>query len=357
MLASVAILGAVSVSHADDDDVGRWYFVPQAGGIYIDDERGVESSDVLAGIAIGRHLSERWSLELNANGASPSGDINPALDLYGMSLDVLRVFRSERYFAPYLTFGAGALRSAPAEGAADTNPLAQVGAGIQWRLGANRRDTGTFGLRPEIKARWSDSSGGSMLDYLAYVGFEFSFGARRPVSDSARAPEPTVSDVATGTQAVRSAPEAPEAPEVPKALEPPVPPAPKTQQPAPTVIVLPVLWFEVASAALNADARGSLDRLADTLRSHPSLSVELQGHTDSIGGETSNLALSTRRAEAARDHLLRLNVPATQVKVRGFGETRPVAGNDTADGRARNRRVEAAALDPPNDFSIRREQP
>jgi len=348
-LASVAMLGGVTVSHADEDESGRWYFMPQAGGIYTDDERGVESSDVLAGIAIGRHLSARWSLELNANGASLSADAGPALDLYGVSLDALRVFHRERSFAPYLTFGAGALRSAPAQGSSDTDPMAEVGAGIQWRLGTNRRDTGTFSLRPEIKARWSDSSAGGMLDYFGYVGFQFSFGASR-AADNAPGPAPRVSDTATSSQA---------APEVQAAARPmPEAAAPSAPEPKPaqTIIVLPVVWFGVDSATLTTEARAALDRLAETLRSRPDLRIELQGHTDSTGGEQRNLALSIRRAEAARDHLLRVGVPAAQVSTRGFGETRPVAENDTAEGRARNRRVEAAAQDPPSDLVIRREQ-
>lgn len=345
MAVSVAMLGVASVSRAADDDTGRWYLMPQAGGIHTDDERGVESSDALGGLAIGRHLSERWSLELNANGASLSADAAPALDLYGVSLDALRVFHRERSFAPYVTFGAGALRSVPEGGASETDPMAQIGAGIHWRLGANRRDTGAFGLRPEIKARWTDSNRGSMLDYVAHVGFQFSFGGQRSIDDSARAPAPVLSDTASGAQPARPAPET----RMP-------PPAPETQQAA-TIVVLPVVWFAVDSTTLSADARPALDRLADTLRSHPNLRVELQGHADSTGDDSHNMALSIRRAEAVRAHLLRLDVSAAQLTTRGFGEARPIAGNDTAAGRAHNRRVEATALDLPSDLVIRREPP
>ena len=68
----------------------------------------------------------------------------------------------------------------------------------------------------------------------------------------------------------------------------------------------------------------------------------MEGHTDSTGADDYNMELSRRRAETVRDFLVQ-NFPRlanTQFSVRGFGETRPVASNDTADGRARNRRVE-----------------
>ncbi|HWK73522.1 MAG TPA: outer membrane beta-barrel protein, partial [Povalibacter sp.] len=187
-LGLAAVMGFAPGLPAAGSDAGRWYFVPQAGGIYVDDERGVESSDVLAGIAAGRYFGEHWAVELTANGTSLARDANPAIHLYGASVDALRFFGRERALAPYLTFGAGAVRSDPATGAADTDRMAQVGAGLKWRLGVNRRNSGSFSLRPELKLRWSDSIGGSMLDYIAQLGFQFAFGA--PSSGIETASEP-----------------------------------------------------------------------------------------------------------------------------------------------------------------------
>ena len=63
-------------------------------------------------------------------------------------------------------------------------------------------------------------------------------------------------------------------------------------------------------------------------------------YTDSVGSETSNQALSDRRANAVMDALVGLGVPGNRLRSRGFGEARPVASNDTAEGRQMNRRVE-----------------
>jgi len=341
-LGLMAIMGFAPGLHAQGSDIERWYFAPQAGGIYVDDDRGVESSDVLAGIAVGRYFGERWAVELNANGTSLARDANPAIHLYGVSVDALRFFGRERALAPYLTFGAGAVRSDPATGAADTDPMAQVGAGLKWRLGVNRRNSGAFSLRPELKLRWSDSSGGSMLDYIAQLGFQFSFGASSSGLETASEPESVASAAAVAPS--------PSAPAVPQTVAPPAPEQKAT-------VTLPTVWFEHDSVALRDDARSALDRLVETLRSQPRLKIELQGHADSSGSEVYNLELSNRRVAAVRDYLLRHSVPAAQVSARGFGESRPLAGNDTEQGRARNRRVEAVDTDNPDGLVIRRDQP
>jgi OOP family OmpA-OmpF porin len=70
-------------------------------------------------------------------------------------------------------------------------------------------------------------------------------------------------------------------------------------------------------------------------------SIRIEGHTDSRGGDEANKALSQRRALAIREHLLtRLPISASRIEAVGIGEDRPIATNDTEDGRARNRRIE-----------------
>jgi outer membrane protein OmpA-like peptidoglycan-associated protein len=66
----------------------------------------------------------------------------------------------------------------------------------------------------------------------------------------------------------------------------------------------------------------------------------VEGHTDSVGGDEYNMQLSQHRAEAVRDYLVQQGVPQSTVDSRGFGKTKPVATNDTPEGRQQNRRVE-----------------
>jgi outer membrane protein OmpA-like peptidoglycan-associated protein len=98
--------------------------------------------------------------------------------------------------------------------------------------------------------------------------------------------------------------------------------------------------FATAKATLAGGARESLARLSGILSAYPALKLRVEGHTDDIGSEATNLKLSTERAIAVRDYLIGQGVPAASIEVEGLGPSNPVADNATAEGRARNRRVE-----------------
>lgn len=98
--------------------------------------------------------------------------------------------------------------------------------------------------------------------------------------------------------------------------------------------------FHTASAELDQRSHETLDNLAQIVRSCPDFVVEVEGHTDSAGDPAANQRLSERRAGAVRDYLVRVGVPESAMAAYGYGETRPVAPNDTAANMARNRRIE-----------------
>lgn len=106
------------------------------------------------------------------------------------------------------------------------------------------------------------------------------------------------------------------------------------------IVTLPGLFFDTGKSALKADARNTLSRIADQLRINDQLTIVIEGHTDSVGSEATNQALSEKRAAAVRDYLAARGVTATRMTVTGLGESTPVATNDTAAGRQQNRRVE-----------------
>ena len=103
--------------------------------------------------------------------------------------------------------------------------------------------------------------------------------------------------------------------------------------------------FALNSAELTAAAGGVLDKIARILESHEGGIVEIGGHTDSQGSEAYNLALSEKRAASVARYLAERCVAADRLVARGYGERLPIAGNDTADGRRRNRRIELKVLD------------
>lgn len=98
--------------------------------------------------------------------------------------------------------------------------------------------------------------------------------------------------------------------------------------------------FATATANLNPPARESLARFSGIVASYPELRFTIEGHTDDVGSDLTNNDLSLRRAISVRDYLTSLGVPATSIVVQGYGPYRPIADNASADGRARNRRVE-----------------
>ena len=100
------------------------------------------------------------------------------------------------------------------------------------------------------------------------------------------------------------------------------------------------LQFATGTADLNDTAQLGLSRFAGIVASYPTLSFSVEGHTDSTGSAATNAELSLRRAEAVRTFLITQGVSASRIDVEAFGPSRPVADNATADGRARNRRVE-----------------
>jgi outer membrane protein OmpA-like peptidoglycan-associated protein len=98
--------------------------------------------------------------------------------------------------------------------------------------------------------------------------------------------------------------------------------------------------FDTGKYTLLPGAREKLAKIAGILLSHPTLRLQVEGHTDSVGGDEYNQRLSEQRAGAVRDYLVQQSIPADHVTAKGFGKTQPVASNATAAGRQQNRRVE-----------------
>ena len=88
--------------------------------------------------------------------------------------------------------------------------------------------------------------------------------------------------------------------------------------------------FDTGKYTLLPGAREKLAKIAGILLSHPTLRLQVEGHTDSVGGDEYNQRLSEQRAGAVRDYLVQQSIPADHVTAKGFGKTQPVASNQTA---------------------------
>jgi outer membrane protein OmpA-like peptidoglycan-associated protein len=112
--------------------------------------------------------------------------------------------------------------------------------------------------------------------------------------------------------------------------------------PPPAVVTLDSMsLFDSGRAHLKPDSTRAMVGALEMIKAHPDKRILVAGHTDNVGNQQSNLKLSTARAEAVRDWLVDASgIAATQFAIQGYGDTRPIASNDTDDGRAKNRRVE-----------------
>ncbi|MFT3904791.1 MAG: OmpA family protein [Steroidobacteraceae bacterium] len=354
------VLFATAAFAADD----QWYLAPQIGGTFTDSERKVDDA-LFYGLAIGKHLNDRWALEFNALGGSHDGKSGmPDLDISALSVDLLRSFNSGGRVSPYFTAGLGVLRDDPSPGKGSNDFLTQAGLGLAIHAWQSASGSSAFNIRPQVKLRWDDTGrAGHLQDVLAGIGFEFAFGGSAapvaaPVAVVAPAPAPAPAPV------VASPPPAPQpvdsdgdgvldnvdrCPGTPRGTAVDAYGCPRKGS-----ITLVGVNFATNSAQLLPESLGVLNTVATDLKTYPRLKVELQGHTDSAGSDAYNLKLSQSRAEAVRDYLVSQGVSAGQLSAKGYGESRPVAANTTAAGRAENRRVVMDVLDNPGDVQIKK---
>jgi OOP family OmpA-OmpF porin len=330
----------------------HWYVTPEIGGISPNYQRSLEKNDWLYGLAFGREINRYFNLELNLDGTRLSGRNGAdSLNIYGTTLDALAVLNRSGTISPYLRLGAGFVHDVPGQQVPNqTNFAADAGVGFYWNLWRSAGGTRAFALRPEIKVRWENPGHSPNLqDYIADLGFQYSFGGSpAPSAPAEVAPPPP--------------PPPPPAPKPTRATPPAPPPAeaptPSVQHSAFTLptrgsVILKGVNFAFNSAHLTASSRSVLDQAAAGLKHHPLLKVEIQGYTDSIGTRAYNLKLSQQRAESVRDFLVTDGVAPGQLRARGYGPADPIASNRTAAGRALNRRVVMKVLSNPNAVKVK----
>ena len=364
MALGTLLLAATTTQAADE--TGKWYINPQAGYVWTDDDRFVDD-DYYYGLGLGKHVSPEWSLEINGiTGKYDPTIAGDSVDISAFSLDALRVFRRAERVSPFLRLGAGYIDDELVGGDSHGNALAQLGGGLLIDLMENSSHSFVLQLRPEVLARWDfiDQGGTKdLLDYMAGIGVQFSFGAA-PVAAAAAAPA-----------AAQAAPSQPPPP-------PPPPPPPQdsdrdgvldtTDQcpgtpsgtavdavgcPRKGSVTLEGITFETDSAKLTSSSRPVLDKVAAAMSKYPRLKVEVQGHTDGSGADAYNMNLSQQRADAVRDYLISQGVSAGQMTAKGYGETQPISDNATEAGRAQNRRVVLHVTDNPGDVEVKEAPP
>lgn len=345
MLCGLGVAQAASAQEFDD----RWYLTGSTGFNLQDDDRGTNDAPFL-GLGLGKFISPNWSLDGELNYQNPNFDANKDLNWsqYGISLDLRRHFVSEgRGWNPYILAGLGYQRSeeefdnfpnpdSPGE-REDGNLAAKVGVGLQTTL--DKR----VGVRAEIayRADFDDSSMANpdeswFGDVLASVGVIIPLGAKAAVvAPPAPAPAgPSCADLDDDGDGVNNCDDKCPGSQAGQTIGP-------DGCPVPVSIDLKGVNFDFDKSTLRPDAVAILSEATEILKRYPDLRVEVAGHTDSVGTDAYNQGLSERRAKAVYDYLTSNGVNASRlVGPNGYGESRPIDTNETAEGRARNRRTE-----------------
>jgi outer membrane protein OmpA-like peptidoglycan-associated protein len=112
----------------------------------------------------------------------------------------------------------------------------------------------------------------------------------------------------------------------------------------PKVYTLKNVFFETGLSSLRKESYPALNELVDALKSKTTLCIEIAGHTDNVGTPESNQKLSTDRANTVWNYLVKHGIEPKRVTAKGYGETQPVASNETPDGRQQNRRTEVRII-------------
>lgn len=275
-----------------------------------------DTTDTVApNLILGYDINEDWSIE------ATYADQGEATFKSGAAVDYKHWAISGLYYLPsnlpgwsaYAKAGLGQLKTGVARGRPDGGPfdVEQVNSTqVSLGLGGEYRFSNDWGIRAEALFVDKDSSQ-LTLNVIKRFGRDYTPPAPKPVP----------------------APPAPVAPPAPKVLS-----APECKE---LKSLFEQVYFAVNSAELTPASLGVLQKIASTLKPFPNVALEISAHTDSQGSDAYNLALSERRAQSVVSNLNGQGVQNLSAK--GYGESRPVADNKTAPGRAKNRRVEMAA--------------
>lgn len=364
--ASAALAVAFTASAVPDT---RPYFSLGASVIFEDSDRESDTG-VGAKLGIGKRMNSVLGFELSGFYNDFSGGLADWED-YGVAADALLFVSQNPRYAPYFSFGGGVMRSeaeannpnAPLQGLDQRRAFGSLGAGLKVFP-----DTSPVGFSADYRYRYFDTnvSGiGEIGDHIVTLGLLFPMGSKvaaastdtAQVVDSDGDGVPDDRDLCPGTPAgvavdARGCPLDSDGDGVPDYLDK----CPNTaagvtvdKDGCPIDAAGPNRTFENINfafdrAELTDYARGILDAASQVINQlsgeHASLQVQIDGHTDAIGSPGYNVALSERRANAVKQYLVRKGVDANRIETQGFGLTKPIATNDTEEGRALNRRAE-----------------
>ncbi|WP_299693120.1 OmpA family protein [uncultured Vibrio sp.] len=307
---------------------GSTYLGAKVGMGWLDsacvDSVSCEDDSVAGGIFVGYNFIDAFALELNADYL---GDYDTSFNNNGItqrySDSILAISLSPMYRLAVQDKFDIFFKAGPAyiEHADEDDIVLALGIGAEKQL----YDDWAVRIEYQYFDDFDDKIIQNLNSNLVTVGFSYNFGTGNT----------TASAAAAAAAAITQAPSEP--------VEEAVVMVEET-----TVVVTKAQtesfsqeMFATNSAELSADGKAALQPLVEVLKTHPQSSVIVVGHTDSVGKEDYNMMISEKRAAAVAAYIEGQGIEADRISASGEGEANPVASNDTAEGRAQNRRVEA----------------
>ncbi|MDB5969434.1 MAG: hypothetical protein JWQ90_1884 [Hydrocarboniphaga sp.] len=348
----LGLLSTASIGHAQDSVADSPYEMrPYISELYTytfenNDRIGTEPGQG-AQLSVGKAINEHWGLEIGGFYTNFPHDDVPgsfAQREYGAKLDGLYFYSRNPSFSPYFAVGVGGVRTEMRNPGNDrtTDPLADAGLGFIKYFTIWNTD---LGFRADLRYRHiffdKDSvptAGSDLGEAVLKFGLVIPLGARAVAGETVVPPGPCAdsdgdgvcdtADLCPGTPA-GTAVDAKGCPKVP---------ADGAKKKFDDV------YFAFDHSDLADSEKAKLDADANVIgglsQKYPSLKVDVSGHTDWVGTDGYNQGLSERRANTVKSYLVRKGVDAGRINTYAFGESKPVATNETAEGRALNRRAE-----------------
>jgi len=313
---AAALVAMAALPAAAGQKAGKLTLSPQLGGILFEGDQDVDDS-VAYSLGIGYNLTRALALEAVLAGASTERESSGrSIDLTTYRIDALYHFMPDREFVPYVAAGLGGY-----DLGSDGEFMADYGAGALYYIAEN------VALRADVRHLIVTNESNLEHNLLYTVGLKFQFAEpEKPVA--AVKPAPLDSDGDGVTDDLDKCPGTPKGTMV-------------DAQGCPLKLTLHIN-FDFDKAEIKPEFEPEMEKAAAFIRKYPEVPyILIAGHTDSVGDDAYNQTLSEQRAQAVRQHLVEHHgIDGGRLKAKGYGESQPVAGNDSEDGRYQNRRVE-----------------
>ncbi|MGA3281835.1 MAG: OmpA family protein [Smithella sp.] len=346
MLTVVLMVIAFVTTAQAEEVAGSFSFTPYIGGYLFDKKQDVSNAPVY-GISLGYNFTKYFGVEASGEYIATKYDLplsdSQSTNVGNYRLDGILNLIPDSRLVPFIFVGLGAQTiDYPKDVPNSRSAAVDFGAGFNFFI------TDGLALRADIRDIYRFDvdymSEGSTLNNFEYtLGLSFYFGGQKkavvaqnftpPIEAPQPPPPPPVVE-----QKVE-APPPPPPPIVEQKVEAPPPPPPPVQE---KVTIALNVEFDTAKAVVKEKYHDKIKRVADFMKEHPETNALIEGYTDNVGKEVSNQKLSEERANSVRQYIIdKFGIDGSRLTAIGYDSNKPIASNDTKEGRQKNRRVQA----------------